>query len=246
LRSVSLADAVTLANALCGFAAIVVAARAWTDAPADGPRLSSGQLVLAAALIVAGGLLDTVDGAVARRRGGSPLGEHLEEMSDVVSFGVAVPILFAVSAVDYGRPWSWLALVVAAGYAAAVMLRLARYAATPAGEHGRKLTGLPSPPAASAAVSVIVLQMPAPLALAGMAGIAVLMLASFPFPRVSAATVPIMAVWWGLAALAAVGPLPTWPVAAVTLAGIAVLLLSVPVLSGRGEGGVGLERKPGA
>src|SRR5947207_2814138 len=130
---VSLADVVTTGNAVCGFLAIAVAARLWAGAPGGGLRLTDRDLVLAGGLIVLGGLLDSVDGAVARWRGGSALGEHLELMSDIVTFGLAPAILFAVDAASYGDPWAGLALVVAAGYAVAVLLRLARYASAPTG-----------------------------------------------------------------------------------------------------------------
>jgi phosphatidylserine synthase len=227
---VSLADAVTVASAVCGFLAISVAARVWTDAPDHVRlRLSDHEVILAGALIVAGGLLDSVDGAVARWRGGSPLGEHLELMADVVTFGVAPSVLFAVDAAAYGQPWSGVALGVAGGYMIAVLLRLARYAAAPVDGHGRGLVGLPSPPAAMAAVSIVVLHPPAPLALALMVVLSVLMVASFPFPRITAATAPLMGAWWAFGATAAVGLLPGWPVAAFTLTTIGGLLLLVPV-----------------
>ena len=128
---VSLADIVTIGNAVCGFLAIAVAARVWTGAPAGEVRMSQHDVVVAAALIIPGGLLDSVDGAVARWRGGSVLGPHLEVMSDAVTFGVAPSVLFAVDAAAYGEPWAAVALVVAAAYAVAVLLRLARYARRP-------------------------------------------------------------------------------------------------------------------
>jgi CDP-diacylglycerol---serine O-phosphatidyltransferase len=223
-RELSLADAVTLANAVCGFAAVAIATRAWQSSSAG---LSDHQVLAAAALIVAGGLLDSVDGAVARWRGGSALGEHLELMSDVVTFGLATSTLFAVDAASYGSPWSGLALVVACGYLLAVLLRLARYASAPE----RGLTGLPSPPSAMAAVSVIVLHPPPAVALGAFLTLIGLMLARFAFPRISVVTAPLMAGWWTLAALAAFGVLPAWTVAAFTLTAIAALLLSCLVPS---------------
>lgn len=230
---VSLADAVTAANAVCGFLAIAVAARAWTGAPDSGDvRLSTNEVIAACGLIVAGALLDSVDGAVARWRGSSPLGEHLELMSDVVTFGLAPSILFAVDATAYGNPWGGIALVVAGGYAVAVLLRLARYAAAANKGDAGGLVGLPSPPAAMAAVSVVVLHPPAPVALGAMVALSVLMVASFPFPRITAATAPLMGVWWALAATVAVGLIPGWPVAAFTLATIGLLLLAILVRRG--------------
>ena len=217
---VSLADLVTIGNAVCGFLAIAVAARAWTHAPAGDLRLPGRDLVVAAALVIAGGLLDSVDGAVARWRGGSTLGPHLEEMADVVTFGIAPPMLFVVDAAAYGGAWADAALVVAAAYAVAVLLRLARYAATDGA-----LRGLPSPPAAMAALSVVVLHPPAPAALAAMVALSLLMIASFPFPRISAVTAPLMCVWWAAAGAAAVGLVPSWTVAAVTLTAIGGLLV---------------------
>ena len=230
---VSLADLVTLANAVCGFLAIAVAARLWTIDTSRGGRLTEHAVVLAGGLIVLGALLDSVDGAVARWRGGSALGEHLELMSDVVTFGLAPSILFAVDAASYSGAWPGISLAVAAGYAVAVLLRLARYASAAAEEEQPVLVGLPSPPSAMAAVSLVVLHLPAPLALAGMAALSVLMLASFPFPRIVSATAPLMTGWWALGGVAAVGLIPTWPVAAFTLVAISGLLLVVPLRRAR-------------
>jgi archaetidylserine synthase len=226
---VSLADLVTTANAVCGFTAIAIAARLWTSDTGGDLRLTDHAVVLAGGLIVLGALLDSVDGAVARWRGGSALGEHLEVMSDVVTFGLAPSILFAVDAAAYGPPWAGIGLAVGAGYAVAVLFRLARYASAAVEGEKPLLVGLPSPPAAMAAVSIVVLHLPAPLALAGMALLSVLMIASFPFPRIVAATAPLMTGWWGLAGLVAVGLIPAWPVAAFTLVAISGLLVVVPL-----------------
>jgi hypothetical protein len=86
---------------------------------------------------------------------------------------------------------------VAAGYAVVVLFRLARYAAAVDAGTSHGFTGLPAPPAAMAAVALVVLHLAAPLALAAFTVLAGLMAATFPFPRIDAATAPLMAVWWG-------------------------------------------------
>lgn len=72
------ADAVSVANVVVGFAAGAVAV---TD-----PRLGARLLLVA---VIADGL----DGVVARVVGGSPLGEHLDSIADVASFGVTPALL---------------------------------------------------------------------------------------------------------------------------------------------------------
>lgn len=233
---VSLADLVTTANAICGFLAIAVAARLWTGVPGGELRLSDDDVLLAAGLIVAGGLLDSVDGAVARWKGSSALGEHLELMSDAVTFGLAPAMLFVVDAASYQRPWSGLALVVGAAYAAAVLLRLARYASVPPEGGKRGLVGLPSPPSAMAAISLVVLHPPAPVALACMAALTLLLVASFPFPRIGGMITPVMVAWWAFAGVTATRVIPAWPVASFTLTligGLLLVILARHVLRGR-------------
>src|SRR5207302_11479860 len=96
-----------------------------------------------------------------------------------------------------------------------------------------------SPPSAMAAVSLVVLHLPAALALAGMVALSALLVASFPFPRIVASTAPLMGAWWALAAIAALGLIPPWPVAAFTLAVISALLVLVPLRRGRLGRGAG-------
>jgi hypothetical protein len=80
-----------------------------------------------------------------------------------------------------------------------------------------------------AATALVVLHPPAPLALAGFVTLSALMVASFPFPRIDAATAPLMGVWWAFAAVTATRVIPPWPVAAFTLVAISGLLLLVPL-----------------
>ncbi|PSP55220.1 CDP-diacylglycerol--serine O-phosphatidyltransferase [Halobacteriales archaeon QS_1_67_19] len=79
----SVADAVTVANAALGFLAV---AAATVD-----PGLAA-QLVLLAAIA------DGLDGVLARVAGSTPAGEYLDSLADVASFGVApAALVFAVA-----------------------------------------------------------------------------------------------------------------------------------------------------
>ncbi|XVH30992.1 protein sorting system archaetidylserine synthase [Haloferacaceae archaeon DSL9] len=97
-----LADAVTVANAALGFLAAFLA------------TVDPG---LAARVILFGAIADGLDGVIARRRGSTPAGKHLDSLADVGSFGIAPAILVAVVAAD---AWASdpLALAFALGGAA--------------------------------------------------------------------------------------------------------------------------------
>lgn len=75
------ADAITVSNAVLGFVAIVTAT---TNAE------------LAARLILLGAVADGLDGVVARHRGGTPAGQILDSLADVVSFAVAPALLVVI------------------------------------------------------------------------------------------------------------------------------------------------------
>jgi len=83
------ADVITLANAVVGFAAGVVAL--------SDPRLAARLLLLAA-------IADALDGIAARTFGGTEVGPLLDSVTDVVSFG-ATPALVVVGVA--GAEWGW-------------------------------------------------------------------------------------------------------------------------------------------
>ena len=101
LGQLGLADAVTVANAALGFVAAAVA-------PAD-PALSARLILLAA-------IADGLDGVVARARGGTPVGDYLDALADVASFGVAPAVFVHAVATDGGA----VPLASSLGLAAAV------------------------------------------------------------------------------------------------------------------------------
>lgn len=111
-----LADAVTTANAALGFVAVVVAR---TDPS------------LAARLILLAGIADAIDGILARRWGGSDVGESLDSLADVASFGVAPALVIVEVTTDIGDisgiPAEWIAILFGAAFVAMAVIRLALY-----------------------------------------------------------------------------------------------------------------------
>jgi archaetidylserine synthase len=80
IRLMSVADIVTLTNAVFGFLALLM--------------VFSNQIQLAASLILLGLIMDGLDGIVARRMGNGQIGESLETIADMISLSVAPLALF--------------------------------------------------------------------------------------------------------------------------------------------------------
>jgi CDP-diacylglycerol--serine O-phosphatidyltransferase len=139
IREFQLADLVTLLNGFLGAGALLAFMRFVVDQEIVFFWLGTALLPVAL-------LMDTLDGRIARRHGtGSPLGQELDSLADVVSFGVA-PAAMAFAAGMRGG-WDALCLVFFVGCG---ISRLARYNVTAAGLSGPsgKVThfeGLPIP-----------------------------------------------------------------------------------------------------
>ncbi|RZU32904.1 CDP-diacylglycerol--serine O-phosphatidyltransferase [Blastococcus saxobsidens] len=133
----------TLANMLCGFAAILVSIR--------------GEHTLAAVLIGLSVLFDITDGAVARLVGAvTPFGLQFDSLADLVSFGLA-PALLAFTLFSEGRDeWDPLGWVVCFLWVACAAIRLARFNVTidPTADK-RYFIGLPSPGAAGVVLASV-------------------------------------------------------------------------------------------
>ena len=156
----------TLANLLCGFLAIFIASR-----PMDTPMAFDWTPLFCAAWFVFFGLIcDALDGRVARMtRSTSDLGEQLDSMADMVTFGVA-PAFILVQVIGVQAPfvseigdtfYDRLGLVIAGIYVACAGLRLARFNIEKSDEEtaGGHLyfEGLPSPGAAGAIAGMALL-----------------------------------------------------------------------------------------
>jgi len=126
----------TLANMLAGYYAIIAAVK--------------GDFDLAVTMVVIAGILDSLDGRIARMTGTtSEFGKELDSLSDFLSFGIAPAlILYHWGFGELGR-WGWLlAFLLPVGGA----LRLARFNIQSKSGDKRFFVGLPIPAAAAAAV----------------------------------------------------------------------------------------------
>lgn len=166
----------TLANLVCGFAAIHFASK-----PVDISGVFEwSTLTVAGSLVFLGMFFDAIDGSVARlTHSTSELGAQLDSLADMVTFGVA-PAYLMLRLVNYyyvgssGDDAAAQILVgpevdsiygkgvwaISAFYICCAALRLARFNAevdTQDESGPRHFRGLPSPGAAGAVVSLIVL-----------------------------------------------------------------------------------------
>lgn len=161
----------TLSNLLCGFGAIFYASRPFVRGDEGTYVLGHWQpLSVAAVLIFLGMLFDALDGRLARMtRQTSELGEQLDSMADMVTFGVA-PAFMLIELVDIGTPFIGSAgadtfldravLVIAAVYVGCCALRLARFNIETEGPeevNHNSFKGLPSPAAGGTIAGLLLL-----------------------------------------------------------------------------------------
>lgn len=130
---------------LCGFAAILHAIH--------------GRLALAAWLLILAGILDGLDGRIARlTHSTSEFGKEYDSLADVISFGVAPAILvYQWGLWNLGR-WGWASAFL---FLVAGSVRLARFNVKAANGNRNTFTGLPIPGGAGA-LAVLVLVRPEP------------------------------------------------------------------------------------
>jgi CDP-diacylglycerol--serine O-phosphatidyltransferase len=131
-------SAFTLANLFFGFWSIV-----WA---------SQGRFAWAGWFIVFAGVLDMLDGRMARMsHTGSRFGAELDSLVDLVSFGIAPAMLLYFIEFHAAGRFGWLICYL---YAVAVALRLARYNVSSAAKPTPGwFTGLPSPAAGMTAAT---------------------------------------------------------------------------------------------
>ncbi len=118
----------TLANLFFGFWSMVLAAQ--------------GEFYLASWWIVIAGVLDMLDGLLARvSKTGTRFGGELDSLVDIVSFGLAPAVLLYFLHFSAQGPFAWVFLYV---FVVCVALRLARYNLQSGDEPRNAFTGLPT------------------------------------------------------------------------------------------------------
>lgn len=116
----------------------------------------SGEWEKAVGAVIVAGVLDGIDGRIARLlKGTSRFGAELDSLSDLTAFGVAPALVLYLWSLQYLPGIGW---IFALGHAVACALRLARFNSrldTQAQPHKRAgfLTGIPAPVGAGLALS---------------------------------------------------------------------------------------------
>ncbi len=189
VRKISPADVITLGNALVGFLAITY--------------VIDGLWLQASALIMAGVVMDGLDGLAARRWGSKHnRGEYLDSFSDTISFCIAPALLVYGVFYDGARGSAWvdpmnaLAVVASTLIASFGILRLARFVQMDAGRES--FLGFPTPANALFVIALVELFGTSPatgkvpalfeaslLVLLGSIAGAVLMITNVPYPKIS-------------------------------------------------------------
>jgi CDP-diacylglycerol--serine O-phosphatidyltransferase len=120
----------TLLNLFFGIFAIITASR--------------GDFRKAGIYVLLGGIMDALDGKVARAaNAGTQFGEELDSLVDAISFGLA-PSMIMYFAVLNRDGWDWIFVFL---FAACAVMRLARFNIEQAGTSKTYFQGLPSPAA---------------------------------------------------------------------------------------------------
>jgi len=154
---------------------------------------SRGQFERAAWFVVIAGVMDLLDGRVARMtRTDTAFGAELDSLIDVISFGVAPALLMFFYQFSRGE-WSWL---LCFAFVWAMATRLARFNVEQAGRAKTMFFGLPSPAAGGTVATFVpfaqtqffrehLAYLPWPLLLAVlMVFLSLLMLSHVPYPVV--------------------------------------------------------------
>ncbi len=142
----------TLGNLVCGFFAIVVAARVEKPESIFWNYEDTTNVMISGCLIFLAMIFDALDGYVARlSHTASDFGAQLDSLCDVVTFGIAPGFLLVKMCPRFAYLHSHAVWVIAASYAACAALRLARFNVETSDEDEHlHFNGLPSPAAAGA------------------------------------------------------------------------------------------------
>ncbi len=181
----SIADTLTLGNAICGFMAVY-----FTTTGVLIPHLTGNEdggmarhsAAMAVILMLLASVFDLFDGLVARKLRASAMGAELDNLSDLISFGLA-PAYFVVTwgMVALQSAHQRVSLVAAVVVLLAVVLRLARFSCVTLRDG--IFQGMPSPFGALTVVAIVLLELPFLPTLLAIIGVAWLMVSRVEYPK---------------------------------------------------------------
>jgi len=152
-----------------------------------------GDYVRAVQLLLIAGVLDGLDGRLARLlRSTSAMGAELDSLADFVNFGVAAPLVIYFWGLQDMRHAGWIAVLF---FAVCCVMRLARFNVSSReegakGGSGAYFQGLPSPAGALLAM------LP--------------MFFTFALPGMSLPPAPVVALYMAAVGLLMISPVPVW------------------------------------
>ncbi|MFI0422585.1 CDP-diacylglycerol--serine O-phosphatidyltransferase [Spongiactinospora sp. 9N601] len=191
----SAADSLSLGNALCGFLAVCVLAWSAISQLQETRTFApdSRYFATAVVLLLIGATCDLFDGLVARRFRASAMGAELDNLADVISFGLAPAFMVVMWAGFSSALPLWLVLAAAGSVLIGGVVRLARFACvkTKSGD----FMGLPIPMGAMTVVSVVLLFPPSYFALLAIFAVAWLMVSRIEYPKPKGQLAAVVLAW---------------------------------------------------
>jgi CDP-diacylglycerol--serine O-phosphatidyltransferase len=203
----SIADTLTLGNATCGFMAVY-----FTTTGVLIPHLTGSEdggmarhsAATAVMLMLLASVFDLFDGLVARKLRSSAMGAELDNLSDLISFGLAPAYFVATWGMVANDANQQVSVVAAVVVLLAVVLRLARFSCVPM--RNGMFQGMPGPFGALTVVSIVLLELPFVPTLLAIMGVAWLMVSRVEYPKPRGPLAVAMLGW----IVASMGLLAAW------------------------------------
>ncbi|MFF4406059.1 CDP-diacylglycerol--serine O-phosphatidyltransferase [Streptomyces sp. NPDC002536] len=180
----SIADTLTLGNAICGFMAVYFTTTGVLIPHLTGNEdggMSRHSAATAVMLMLLASVFDLFDGLVARKLRASAMGAELDNLSDLISFGLAPAYFVVVWGMVADDAMQRVSAVAAIVVLLAVVLRLARFSCVPMRDG--IFRGMPSPFGALTVVSIVLLELPFVPTLLAIVGVAWLMVSRVEYPK---------------------------------------------------------------
>ncbi|GGQ73594.1 MULTISPECIES: CDP-alcohol phosphatidyltransferase family protein [Kitasatospora] len=182
-QHLSTADFLTLGNAVCGFLAIYSTTTGilmpHLTGESNAPVKHSAATVVT--LLLIGAMCDLFDGLVARKLRSSALGAELDNLADLISFGIAPAYFVAVWGLVSSGSNQQLSAFIALTVLLAVVLRLARFSAVKM--RPGIFQGMPCPMGAMTVIAIVLLDPPFLPGLLLIFGVAYLMVSRIEYPK---------------------------------------------------------------